>query len=73
MVGCMNLKINLDLNPTLCSFFSDIKSENFKKKAEKNDTKSVFFHAKIDRPIVRKITDIVTSNTKSGCQKLGML
>jgi hypothetical protein len=48
------------------SFFSDIKSESFKKKnkREKNDKKSVFFHTKIT---VRKINDILTADTKSGC------
>jgi hypothetical protein len=46
-------------------FFSDLMSENFKK----NDTKSVFFPYKNYRPTVRKIPDIVTADTKSGCQK----
>jgi hypothetical protein len=38
------------------------------KKTGKNDTKSVFFPYNNQRPTVRKITDIVTAETKSGCQ-----
>jgi hypothetical protein len=40
----------------------------FQKKSGKIDKKSVFFPYKNQRPTVRKITDIVTADTKSGCQ-----
>jgi hypothetical protein len=59
---------------TVSFLFSDIKSENFKKnKWEKNDTKSVFFPYKNYRPTVRKIPDIVTADTKSGCRQKGKI